>query len=179
LPRLFFFTDPVRTPDPLAVIARLPRGAGVVYRAFGDPDAICTGRRLVRLAHSRGVIVLAGADATLAARIRADGVHLPERAADASVGLRRVRPDWIVTAAAHSEPAIVRARSAGVDAVFVSAVFASGSASAGRPVGALRFAGMVSRAGLPVYALGGLSGATARQLARTRTAGFAAVEALL
>jgi thiamine-phosphate pyrophosphorylase len=178
LPRLFFFTDPARAPDPEAAVGRLPRGAGVVYRAFGAPDAVARGRRIVRLARRRGLMVLAGADAALAARIGADGVHLPERAAGAALGLRRLRPGWIVTCAAHSAPAIARARRAGADAVFVSPVFASASPSAGRPLGPLRFAELVRGARLPVYALGGIDAATARQIARSGAAGLAAVEAL-
>jgi thiamine-phosphate pyrophosphorylase len=179
LPRLFFFTDPARTPDPEAVIAGLPRGAGVVYRAFGDPQAVAKGRRLVKAAHRRGLLVLAGADAGLAARIGADGVHLPERRAGMARGIKRARPTWIVTAAAHSETAMVAARRAGADVVFVSPVFASASPSAGRPIGALRFAALAIRARLPVFALGGLNADTARRLAQTRAAGAAAVEALL
>jgi thiamine-phosphate pyrophosphorylase len=174
-----FFTDPARTPDPAAVIARLPRGAGVVYRAFGAADAVAQGRRLVRLARRRGLLLLAGADASLAARIGANGVHLPERAATKARGLRRSRPSWIVTCAAHSAPAIVRGRAAGADAVFVSPVFASASPSAGRPLGALRFAQLARGAGLPVYALGGVNARTARGLTRSGAAGLAAVEALL
>jgi thiamine-phosphate pyrophosphorylase len=175
---VFYFTDPARAPDPEAAVGRLPRGAGVVYRAFGAPDAVARGRRLVRLARRRGLMVLAGADAALAARIGADGVHLPERAAGAALGLRRLRPGWIVTCAAHTAPAIVRARRAGADAVFVSPVFASASRSAGRPLGALRFAELVRGARLPVYALGGIDAVTARQIARSGAAGLAAVEAL-
>jgi len=179
LPRLFFFTDPVRTPDPEAVIARLPRGAGVVYRAFGDRDAVAKGRRLVRAARRRGLLVLAGADAGLAAQIGADGVHLPQRRAALARAIKRSRPTWIVTAAAHSETAVVRARRGGADAAFVSAVFASASPSAGRPLGPLRFAALTARAGLPVFALGGVNGETARRLTHTGAAGVAAVEALL
>jgi thiamine-phosphate pyrophosphorylase len=179
LPRLFFFTDPARTPDPEAVIARLPRGAGVVYRAFGEPDAVAKGRRLVKAARRRGLLVLAGADAGLAARIGADGVHLPQRRAALAAAIKRARPGWIVTAAAHSEAAIATARRFGADAVFVSAVFASASPSAGRPLGQLRFAALTARAGLPVFALGGVSGETARCLTQTRAAGVAAIEALL
>jgi thiamine-phosphate pyrophosphorylase len=179
LPRLFFFTDPARTPDPEAVIRRLPRGAGVIYRAFGDPDAVPKGRRLVSAARRRGLLILAGADAGLAARIGADGVHLPERTAISARGVKHARPGWIVTAAAHSEAAIVRARRAGADAVFVSPVFASASPSAGRPLGALRFAVLALRARLPVFALGGLNADTARRLTQTRPAGVAAIEALL
>ena len=159
-------------------MARLPRGAGVVYRAFGATDAVAEGRRLVRLARRRGLRLLAGADAGLAARIGADGVHLPERAAAKARGLRRLRPGWIVTCAAHSQVAIIRARRAGADAVFVSPVFESASPSAGRPLGAVRFARMVQSAKLPVYALGGVTAKTARQLARSGAAGLAAVDAL-
>ena len=178
LPRLVFFIDPSRTPDPAAVMARLPRGAGVVYRAFGAADAVTEGRRLVRVARRRGLRLLAGADARLAARIGADGVHLPERAAAKARGLRLARPGWIVTCAAHSPAAIIRARRAGADAVFVSPVFESASPSAGRPLGALRFARMVRDAGLPVYALGGVNAKSARGLSRSGAVGLAAVDAL-
>jgi len=123
-------------------------------------------------------MVLAGADPGLASRIGADGVHLPERGVAKAAALRRARPGWIVTCAAHSAPAIVRARRAGADAAVVSPVFASASPSAGEPLGTLRFAELVRRAGLPVYALGGVNARTARRLARSGAAGFAAVEAL-
>ncbi len=72
----------------------------------------------------------------------------------------------------------MRARRAGADAAFVSPVFASASPSAGRPLGALRFAELVRGARLPVYALGGIDAAAARRLARSGAAGLAAVDAL-
>jgi thiamine-phosphate pyrophosphorylase len=179
LPRLVFFTDPTRTPDPAVILARLPRGSGVVYRAFGASGAVAAGRRLTQIAHRSGLLLLAGADPRLAAAIGADGVHLPERLAPRAHGLRTVRRGWLVTAAAHSAPAIVRARLAGVDAVFLAPVFESASPSAGRPLGSLRFSTLVARAGLPVYALGGINGATARRIGRSGAAGFAAVGALI
>lgn len=179
LPRLFFFTDPARTPDPETVIRRLPRGAGVVYRAFGDPGAVAEGRRLVKAARRRGLLVLAGADAALAARIGADGVHLPQRMAARALGLKRARRTWIVTAAAHSKVAIVTAKRSGADAAFVSPVFVSASPSAGCPIGPLRFAALIGGAGLPVFALGGVNAGVARRLAQGRAAGLAAVDALL
>ncbi|HEY2177706.1 MAG TPA: thiamine phosphate synthase, partial [Caulobacteraceae bacterium] len=53
LPPLLFFTDPSRTPDPAGIAERLPRGAGVVYRAFGAPDALAVGRRLAAVCRRR------------------------------------------------------------------------------------------------------------------------------
>ena len=55
IPSLYFFTDPVRTPDPLASAARLPRGSAIVYRHFGAPDRARTARKLARLCRARGL----------------------------------------------------------------------------------------------------------------------------
>jgi thiamine-phosphate pyrophosphorylase len=172
LPSLLVFTDPARTPDPVALARRMPRGAGLVYRAFGAADAEAVARRLKAVARARGLILLIGADAKLAARIGADGVHLPERLAHRAQALRR--RGWLVTAAAHSTRA---ARAPGVDAVVISAVFPSNSPSAGAPIGPVRLAAMVRAAGRPVYALGGITNETARRLLPAGAVGIAAVEA--
>jgi thiamine-phosphate pyrophosphorylase len=177
LPPLLFFTDPARTPDPEAIALRLPRGAGVVYRAFGAADAAARGRRLAGIAQARGLVLLAGADAMLAGAIGAGGVHLPERLAHCARRLKAARPDWTVTAAAHSLSAARRALAAGADAVVVSTAFESHSASAGRPMGPVRLALLARQAGGPVYALGGITQKNARRLAGLRLAGLAAVDA--
>ena len=177
LPALLFFTDPVRTPDPEAIARRLPRGTAVVYRAFGAPDAEALGLRLRVVTRERGLTLLIGADAGLAARLGADGVHLPERMANRAQRLKASHPGWIVTAAAHSTSAARRARAAGADAVVVSTVFASRSASASAPMGALRLAILIRRVGGPVYGLGGIDNKKARLLKSTGLAGLAAVDA--
>jgi thiamine-phosphate pyrophosphorylase len=174
---LLVFTDPARTPDLEALARQLPPDAALVYRAFGAPDAEAQGRRLLTLATARGGRLLIGADEALAARIGAHGVHLPERAAARAGALKRRRPGWIVTTAAHSLCAARRARAAGADAAVVSAVFPSLSPSAGAPLGVLRLAGLARAAGLPVYALGGVNEATARRLKGLPLAGLAAVDA--
>lgn len=176
LPALLFFTDPARTPDAEAIAETLPPGAAVVLRAFGAPDAEAQGLRLLSICRRRRLKLLVGADARLAARIGADGVHLPERLASRARAVRR--PGWIVTAAAHSPMAARRALAAGAQAVVVSAVFPSNSPSAGAPLGPLRLARLVRDAGGPVYALGGVTNETARRLKDAGLVGLAAVEGL-
>lgn len=178
MPPLLFFTDPERTPDPEATAARLPPGAGVVFRTFGAADAAERGQSLKGVARRRGLVLLVGADASLAARIDADGVHLPERLAHRARRLKAANPRWIVTAAAHSSVAARRALAAGADAVVVSTVFASRSASAGRPMGAVRLALLVRAAKGPVYGLGGIDNKKARLLKDTGVVGIAAVDGL-
>jgi thiamine-phosphate pyrophosphorylase len=70
-----------------------------------------------------------------------------------------------------------RALAAGADAVVVSAVFPSASASAGPPMGAIRLAILVRRVRGPVYALGGIDIKKARLLKDTGLVGLAAVDA--
>ena len=168
------FTDPERTPDPLALAARLPPGSALVYRAFGAEGAEGTAARLAAALHARGVRLLIGADAALASRVGADGVHLPERMAAQARRIKAMHPDWIVTAAAHSLRA---ARQGAADAAVVSAVFPSRSPSAGSPLGVLRLARIAHAAGRPVYALGGVSDANAARLKDLPLAGLAAVDA--
>ena len=177
LPALLFFTDPQRTPDLEAIAERLPRGAAVVFRAFGAADAEAQGLRLRAICRRRGLKLLVGADAGLAARMGADGVHLPERLAHRARRLKSAHPGWMVTAAAHSALAARRALAAGADAAVVSAAFASRSASAGAPIGPVRMALLIREAKGPVYALGGVSNKTARRLRDAGLVGLAAVDA--
>lgn len=172
LPALLCFTDPVRTPDPAAIAQRLPRGSAIVYRAFGADDALAVALRLRAIARRRGLKLLIGADEALAARVGADGVHLPERLAHRAARIRARHPGWLITAAAHSP----RAARAKVDAVVVSAIFPSNSASAGEPLGPLRLAQIVRLSRGPVYALGGVNSATAARLLATGVVGIAGVE---
>jgi thiamine-phosphate pyrophosphorylase len=173
LPALLFFTDPVRTPDPESVAVRLPPGSAIVYRTFGAPDAEDRARRLKAIARARGLKLLIGQDAALARRVDADGVHLPERLAHRAGPLKRARPGWIVTCAAHSLRA---ARAGEADALVISAIFPSRSASAGAPLGPVRLAAMIRAANRPAYALGGVNEKTARRLLDAGLIGLAAVE---
>jgi thiamine-phosphate pyrophosphorylase len=178
LPPLLFFTDPARTPDAAAIIAHLPRGSAVVFRAFGRADQLALAPALATLARCRGIAFLVGADIALAMALRADGVHLPQRLAGRARVARRLRPGWIVTVAAHSLPALHAARRAGADAAVLSPVFASVSPSAGVAMGPVRFAARVRGAGLPVYGLGGINAKTARRLLGSGAIGLAAIEGL-
>jgi thiamine-phosphate pyrophosphorylase len=180
LPPLLVLTDPARTPDPLALAERLPRGVGLVYRAFGAPDAKAVGGALAAVARRRGLVLLIGADAGLAMACGAHGVHLPQRSLALAPRLRARWPGAVITGAAHDALALRRARMSGLDAALVSTVFASTSPSAGAPMGPIRLAERVRLgAGLPIYALGGVDSTTLRRLADTRASGVAVVSAAL
>jgi thiamine-phosphate pyrophosphorylase len=176
LPPLLFFTDPERTPQPWETVARLPAGAGVVFRAFGATDAVETGRRLREAADASGVRLLIGLDADLAEAVAADGLHLPEREAGRASAIRAARPDWMLTAAWHggASPTVE-----GLDALVLSPIFPAGGASAAKPaLGLEGFRNRVRTAGRPVYALGGIKASDAGALRESEACGLAGVEAI-
>ncbi len=177
LPAVFFVTDPDRTPDPLAIAERLPRGTGVIFRGFGRPGAEAIAAALARAARARGLVLLIGEDGVLASRVGAAGVHLPQRAASSVRGVRALNPHWIVTVAAHSPMALARARANGADAALYSTIFSSRSASARAAMGPVRLGLALTGVRLPVFALGGVNARTASRLIGTGVAGFAAVDA--
>lgn len=155
LPPAFFLTDPERTPHPEQIIAGLPSGWGVIYRHFGAPGREKIARRLLKLCRKRQLVFLIGADAELAAKIGADGVHWPGRIAGASRKWRgRFR---LQTMSGHAGQRLCCPLSLPIDAVLFSTVFPSRSASAGAAIGPLRFRRMARTLPYPAYALGGVN----------------------
>lgn len=174
LPPALFVTDPARTPEPERIAAGLPRGWGVVYRHFGAPDREAVAASLANLCRAQGLMLLIAADPALAIKVEADGVHWPFR-------MRGQMRRWsgrfrVQTMSAHSAGELRLAARYPVDAILVSAVFPSRSASAGKAMGALKFRKLARETGLPVYALGGVTANTAALAARS--AGFAAVDGM-
>ncbi|MBC7668778.1 MAG: thiamine phosphate synthase [Gemmatimonadaceae bacterium] len=176
-PRLLFFTDPLRTPDPEGVAERLPPGAAVVFRAFGAPDAEARGQKLRQITYRRGLLLLIGANAELAERLGADGLHLPERMTAELPAIRARHAHWWLTVAAHGEDAARAGAAAGPDALVVSPIFSSASPSAGPPLGVEALKRIVAAVPTPVYALGGVRASTVDQLLASGIIGIAAVEA--
>jgi thiamine-phosphate pyrophosphorylase len=123
------------------------------------------------------VLFLVAGDGRLAAALGADGLHLAEGLYATIAGWRRRRPGWLITAAAHSVPALRRA--GGADAALLSPAFPTAS-HPGRPhLGPLRFAALTRQSPLPVVALGGVNARTAARLAGIPLAGFAAISGLV
>ncbi len=167
-----------RLADPLAAARALPRGSMVVARAYDAANLERLGGALLKIARRRGLAVLIAGDAVLAARLGADGIHLPEARAGEAAHWRALFPTMLITASAHSRRAVLRARSLPIDAIFLSPVFATRSHPERTALTPVR-ASLIARHGhLPVYALGGIQSHNAARLAPGAFSGIAAVDAL-
>ncbi|MGN6515097.1 MAG: thiamine phosphate synthase [Rhizomicrobium sp.] len=175
LPPLVLMTDEARLADPAASVCALPRGSMVILRARDEKRRGDLAIELRAITRARRIKLLIANDAELAARVGADGIHLAEALASTAVHWRACRPDWIITAAAHSLPAL---RLAQVDALILAPVFPTRSHPGAKHIGAIRARILAQQSRTPLYALGGVDAATARQLAGARFAGLAAIGAL-
>jgi thiamine-phosphate pyrophosphorylase len=175
LPPLILMTDDERLADPLGAARGLPRGSMVILRTRDAARRGALAAKLRALAKARGLKFLIANDPDLAARIDADGIHLPESDARQAAHWRARHAHWIITASAHSLAAIVAARHA--DAVIVAPVFPTASHPGGKVLGAQRLRLIGQQSPLPVYALGGIDTHTVQNLQGAKLAGIAAIGA--
>ena len=167
-------TDDVRLPDPVAAARALPRGSLVILRARDAARRRALAAQLMPLARARGLVLLAADDAALSRAV--GGLHLPEARARTAAYWRARNPQGLITAAAHSLAAALRA-ARHADAVLLSPVFPTGSHPGAPALGAARARLIVRAVPVPVVALGGVSARNARLLAGF--AGIAAITALM
>jgi thiamine-phosphate pyrophosphorylase len=174
LPFLVLMSDDERLPDPIAAARALPRGSMVIVRSRDAAQRARIAKTLLSKMHD--LVVLIADDPGLAATLHADGVHLPEVRAHEASHWRALRPDWLITASAHSLRALAAAGRA--DAIFLSPLFETQS-HPGRPaLGAMRARFLALQARVPVYPLGGIGAGNAGRLAEGTFVGLAAIGGL-
>ncbi len=167
--------------DPLAAARKLPRGSWVILRFVNGCPLPVYALALRKLCRQRGLVFLASGDHRLAAKLGADGVHLPEAFARSAclapllgwIGNRSPRR-WM-SVAAHSGKALARAAQIGADAALLSPVLSTQSHPGAKPLGLIKFHSLCRVAKLPVIALGGVARQSARHLKYARIAGLAGV----
>ena len=180
LPRLALLTDSQRLADPLPAILRLPIGSLVILRHYEATDRSFLATKLARLCRERRLTLLVAGDFSLAVRL-GTGIHLPEglaRLVRARERLWHRNGGRLLTAAAHDRRALRQARAIGADAAFLAPVFPTESHPGRRCLGLLSFRRLTRRAGVPVYALGGVRDTTVRRLRGSGAAGIATVSGI-
>ena len=171
-------TDEFRLPDPIRAASKLPDRSAIIVRHRDDVSRAEIARQLRPIATQRGLMLLISEDPALAHAIEANGLHLPERIATTAHHWKALRPNWLITAAAHSIEALARAARAGADAALLAPIFPTRSHPERGALGVSRARIMAGMQTLPLYALGGVSSQTARRLTGSLFVGFAVIDAL-
>jgi thiamine-phosphate pyrophosphorylase len=171
LPSIWLISDARNDATLETVLAKLPRGSGLIYRHYhlAPRDRRARFDRLAAIARRRGHWVALAGSAREAHTWRADGAYGPP--SHLACGPATLR---LVTA--HSLAEIAMARRARADMILLSPVFATRSHPGARTLGPLRFRLLTARAGMPVIALGGMTAARARRIGATH---WAAIDGLI
>lgn len=159
LPDLWLVTDARNDHLLEKVLARLPRGSGVIFRHYhlGSADRRARFDELRRAAHRLGHLIVLSDTPAEARKWRADGAY-----GDAGRLIKGTATLRLATA--HSLREIAAARRARADAVLLSPVFATRSHPGAKPLDPIRFRMIASLSSLPVIALGGMNSRRARRL---------------
>ncbi|WP_409432739.1 N-acetyltransferase [Litorimonas sp. RW-G-Af-16] len=175
-----FMTDPERIVDPIAIAQKLPKGAAIIYRHFGADHRHSAAQALRKVTLERQQQFLIGADIGLAKMVKADGVHLRrEDGLAVAEKLRKQHPDWIISMAGLKGPQDYDGDLSVLDALFISSIFPSRSPSAGEAIGVGKLSELTRTLPVPIYALGGVTSATAAKLIGSGAAGLAAIDGIL
>lgn len=159
LPDLWLLSDERNDTRLEAVLRRLPRGSGFIYRHYHLPpsERVARWHELLRIARARGNVSVLADSAQTALEWGADGVYGAPRA------LYPTR-DLLTLATAHDLHEIGLANRRRADAVLLSPAFRTRSHPGAAALGPTRFRLLAAHASMPVIALGGMTLATARRL---------------
>lgn len=133
-----------------------------------DLYALCLD--LVEIARPAGIRVLVNERADVARAAGADGVHFPSNA------LEPWRVGGFCGVSCHSEAELMAAQAEGASYAVLGPVFAPGSKDYRGPVmGLEEFARLVRLVRIPVFALGGVTAASAKSCLEAGAAGVAGI----
>ncbi len=172
---LAFMTDAARAPHPILIARALPKGSAVILRDYDAPARASLAAQLKSVCASKGLLLLIGADISLAEKLGADGVHMPSW----FEGAAAIPETFIRTASCHNVAELSAAGEKGADLALLSPAFPTASHQGAPSLGAGSFRAMAARAKTPVLALGGVDETNARLLAGPNVAGLAAISAFL
>jgi thiamine-phosphate pyrophosphorylase len=181
-PPILVITDRRMAARPLAGVVGAALDGGCRWVLLREPDLdrgalIVLGRELMALSAGHNALLSVSAEIAAAAAIGADGVHLPQRLADAaSVDAARqsLGDGALIGISCHSLEEATAAQLLGADYVTLSPIFLTESKPGyGPALGAGRLAEMAAELDIPVLALGGIGPDNAAALNGCGVAGIA------
>ncbi|MEF3077251.1 Nudix family hydrolase [Methylobacter sp. Wu1] len=133
--------------------------------------------RAYPLCQERGALLLMNSAVEAAYELNASGVHLTSRHLMA-IGQRPGNIKWLA-ASCHNLQELRHAQAIGVDFAVLAPVLPTGTHPGAQALGWQQFADLVSKANLPVYALGGMSLSCLSTARQAGGQGIAAIRAFL
>jgi thiamine-phosphate diphosphorylase len=179
-------TSPKRPAASLVSIVEGALQGGVTLVQFRDKGGYSEAERieacatLEELCHRRGVPFLVNDNPQFARRVAADGVHVGREDPSPRIARALLGPDSLVGVTVYGRPGEeAAAAAAGADYLGIGPFFPSPTKPEEPEMPLHVLDAVVHRSKLPVFAIGGIDAARARQLARHGIAGVAVVSAIM
>ena len=174
-PTLWFFTDPVRNPEPYNILNQLPKNTGVVFRYYNTPKRRLKALEMADFCKKNNLTLLIAGDSKLALEVGASGVHIPEFNHLNLPYLRPSKSQWIISASVHNMRMFKKVRSLGVNIIFLSPIFHTSSHPDGKPLGIHLLTRLTKDFSIFSIALGGINTNSIRMLNGSGINGIAAI----
>ncbi len=172
--KLLLITDSKRFPthaDMLVVLEQaLQGGVDTILlreKALDSAKLLALASKLRLLTNHYRAKLMIHSQADIAQAVAADGVHV-DAASIAEIGQIKTwleNDNMLVSASCHSTAELAQAEQNGADFAFLSPVFPTQSHPGAPCLGAARFRNMVTKADIPVIALGGITAQNKHELA--------------
>ncbi len=167
LPRLWLMTDERQGEGLWAALARLPRGAGVIFRHYrlAPAERRALFDRVRAKARKYGLVLLLADGSATARRWKADGAHH-----------REAGPPRFGTAPAHDLKEIRAAERSGAALILLSPLHPTRSHPGAKALGSMTFRALSGGTARPVAALGGMGPARGARARKIGAYGWAAID---
>lgn len=122
------------------------------------PYYISLAEQVIPLVHQYGAKILLNGDINLAQNLGADGVHLPSKMLmNLTQKPKNLPADFLLAASCHNALELAHAEQLGLDFVVLSPVNPTKSHENAETLGWKKFAQLIEKIEIPVYALGGMT----------------------
>lgn len=149
-------------------------------RDLGTRDLLALAEPLRRAVMAQGAKLLINDRADLAMVLPTAGVHLRETSLPAAVVRKLLAPEQLVAVSVHSVDGVRAAEDQGADFVVLGPIYETPSKREfGAPLGLRVLEEAASRVRIPIFGIGGVTAARARDMRRAGAHGVAVISALL
>jgi thiamine-phosphate pyrophosphorylase len=155
---------PVRVAVALGAVAHGFAAVQLRARGLGGRALFAAATQLAAIAHAAGAKLLVNDRVDVALAAGADGVHLPASGLGAALARQLGGPNFLVGVSTHARAEALAAARAGADyVVFGPVYFTPSKAGYGPPTGLAALAEAARTVAVPLFALGGVDAARARE----------------
>jgi thiamine-phosphate pyrophosphorylase len=172
IPYIWFFSDSIKTKNPLTILKQLPKNSGVVVRSYNDDNKQKIISDAINEKTKRLLTVLVAGKFKKASNL--DGIHYPKWANNS-----QNRKYKIISISAHSGRDIRRSINVKANLAFISPVFISSSHNNNKSLGVVKLGLLARLFKIPVIALGGINNANVAKLKGLPISGCAGIDVFL